>query len=68
MKQTLIGRVLSCLVTAHHICKQIGTKLLIADLYGHYGDDMVHKNCPKILELIEWHPGKDSDTEILAEI
>ena len=23
------------------ICKQIGTKLLIADLYGHYGDDMV---------------------------
>ena len=51
---------LSCLVTVNHICKQIGTKLLIADLYGHYGDDMVSiKIGSKILELIEWHPGKD---------
>ena len=52
---------LSCLVTVNHICKQIGTKLLIADLYGHYGDDMVpYKNWFKILELIEWHSWKRS--------
>ena len=52
---------LSCLVTVNHICEQIGTKLLIADVYGHFGDDMVpYKNWFNILELIEWHSWKRS--------
>ena len=62
MKQTLIGRV-QVVWLLSTICKQIGTKLLIADLYGHYGDDMVSIKIVQILELIEWHSMEKIQTQ-----